>query len=425
MLRERLERPREEELRRRCGELVAIARDRWDEVAAGPVRDRVAAPSSRAAARRRGDRLDRRLVLLHHARQPARPAGARGGRARGIAGESWEIHGGGFYRVEKFRSRPSGCPDAALVQVGGVHDLALGLRAARRPLLPERRPVPRRPVRPLSDGLVDRDLHRRCSPSPGSSTTLLCRTLRNELVLGAVVLGLTTLAAWGSDRAVRAARRLAAGRRDARDDHGRERLLRDHPGALGARPREGAGASPTRGRRSRQAALGPQQLLHAAGACSRCWPATSRARTRTLSWLVLVALMAIGAWSGTSSTCATRAGTSGGSRSRPRSGSRSSRWRSGLTAARAAPAAAAGAVRAGAGDRRGALRPVPLGAPDAGIAAPLGIGSTRRQQIARAGAPRSRRRRSTRSDAARERDAHDRRRARRARRLDRPGAKIK
>ena len=31
-------------------------------------------------------------------------------RARGVAGESWEIHGGGFYRVEKFAVAPERLP---------------------------------------------------------------------------------------------------------------------------------------------------------------------------------------------------------------------------------------------------------------------------------------------------------------------------
>ena len=45
--------------------------------------------------------------------------------------ESWEVHGGGFYRVREVHARPAAAARRpALVQVGGVHDLALGLRAA-------------------------------------------------------------------------------------------------------------------------------------------------------------------------------------------------------------------------------------------------------------------------------------------------------
>ena len=50
-----------------------------------------------------------------------------------------------------------------------------------------------------------------------------------------------------------------------------ERLLRDHPGALGARPRKAGGARARPAlERARQAAVGAQQLPDAAGACSRC-----------------------------------------------------------------------------------------------------------------------------------------------------------
>ena len=64
----------------------------------------------------------------------------------------------------------SGAP--ALVQVGGVHDLAERVRAPRRPLLPRRRHVPGGPRRRRSrHGLGGRDQRRLCSLSPGSSTT--------------------------------------------------------------------------------------------------------------------------------------------------------------------------------------------------------------------------------------------------------------
>ena len=60
--------------------------------------------------RHRRDRLDRHLVLLRRARPaPARAARGRD-RERGVGGESWEIHGGGFYRIEKFRVAPPQLP---------------------------------------------------------------------------------------------------------------------------------------------------------------------------------------------------------------------------------------------------------------------------------------------------------------------------
>ena len=69
-------------------------------------------PRPAAAARRRGDRVDRRVVLLH----PARPRPA--GRPRtqptpsaGVAGEYWGVHGGGFYHSQKYKVAPPALPE--------------------------------------------------------------------------------------------------------------------------------------------------------------------------------------------------------------------------------------------------------------------------------------------------------------------------
>jgi uncharacterized membrane protein len=40
-----------------------------------------------------------------------RPPRSRGAAADGVGGEAWEIHGGGFYRVEKYRVTPPAIPD--------------------------------------------------------------------------------------------------------------------------------------------------------------------------------------------------------------------------------------------------------------------------------------------------------------------------
>src|SRR5262249_5295084 len=46
-------------------------------------------------------------ALDNHLRPPAEPRDDE----RGVGGESWEIHGGGFYRVEKFRVAPQQLPE--------------------------------------------------------------------------------------------------------------------------------------------------------------------------------------------------------------------------------------------------------------------------------------------------------------------------
>jgi uncharacterized membrane protein len=47
------------------------------------------------------------IALDNHLEPPADPRDAQ----RGVGGEAWEIHGGGFYRVEKFRVAPARLPD--------------------------------------------------------------------------------------------------------------------------------------------------------------------------------------------------------------------------------------------------------------------------------------------------------------------------
>ena len=47
------------------------------------------------------------IALDNHLRAPADPDQQK----RGVGGEAWEIHGGGFYRVEKFRLAPDRLPD--------------------------------------------------------------------------------------------------------------------------------------------------------------------------------------------------------------------------------------------------------------------------------------------------------------------------
>ena len=109
------------------------------------------------------------IALDNHLEPPRDPDD----RKRGVGGEAWEVHGGGFYRVEKFQRRTGAAArPAALVQVGGIHDLALGLRAVRRRLLLTRVVVPDRPDRrrPRSVG-GDRASRSPGSRSRGSSTT--------------------------------------------------------------------------------------------------------------------------------------------------------------------------------------------------------------------------------------------------------------
>ena len=60
-------------------------------------------------------------------------------KSEGVYGTAWQVHGGGFYHVEKFTVAPPKLPDAsALVQVGRVSHLRDRLGPADRAVLPAR-----------------------------------------------------------------------------------------------------------------------------------------------------------------------------------------------------------------------------------------------------------------------------------------------
>ena len=239
-----------------------------------PVLDRLAQPADPLAARDRRDRVDRRLDLLRPARPVARGAEERGRRARrrprrAVGGPRRRL----LPRQEVQGRAARAARPPRVVQVGGVHDVALGLRADGRPLLLQRERVPDRPVcrRPQLVG-GGRHQHRACSSSPGSSTTSsagssLPRGRNGEIALWALLIA--------ADDARRLGLRQLFQPRAAFLQVGAmlgtimagERLLQHHPGALGADQRQEGGprARPDAGHR-RQAALGPQQLLHAARA---------------------------------------------------------------------------------------------------------------------------------------------------------------
>ena len=141
---------------------------------AGPVGRTVRLARSRSAlaARHRGNGVDRDVVLLRPPRPVAPPAegpGRPGGRGRRGA------LGGARRRLlpgAEVRRRPAAAARSRrVVQVGGVHDVALRLRADARPLLLrglERPREARRRPRALARG---HDLASGCSSSHGSSTT--------------------------------------------------------------------------------------------------------------------------------------------------------------------------------------------------------------------------------------------------------------
>ena len=126
VLRERLQRSRAEELATGCDDLVV---DRARPLAEGldglGLPRRVGAVPAALAARHRRHRLDRHVVLLRRARQAPAALARRPTAGRGVGDPRRRL----LPRREVPRRPRRAAQAAALVQVGGVHDLAL--RASR------------------------------------------------------------------------------------------------------------------------------------------------------------------------------------------------------------------------------------------------------------------------------------------------------
>jgi uncharacterized membrane protein len=137
------------------------------------------------------------VALDQHLHEPR----DEGDRERGVGGESWEIHGGGFYRIEKFRVAPPQLPkplhwykwEAYWTWLTGFTLLIVlyYLQAGTNLIDPS--------VAKLSTGAA-------VAISIGGLAIawvvydVLCRTIgqRSELVLAVCILGLVTLASWGA-----------------------------------------------------------------------------------------------------------------------------------------------------------------------------------------------------------------------------------
>ena len=244
-----------------------------------PVPARLARPAAALAARDRRDRVDRHVLLL----RPARPVAARAEEPRdaadGVLGELWEVHGGGFYKVQKYRVAPPVLPDhlawfkweayATWLSGFGLMVVLYYLEANATLIDPRVADLEPWQAVALSVGLL---------VAAWVVYDVLCRVLEaaRARALGRHP-GADRPCGLGLERAVRAAGSLAAGGGDARHRDGRERPLRDHPRTLGADPRQAGGprARPVR-RAPRQAALGAQQLPDAPGAADHARRATSR-----------------------------------------------------------------------------------------------------------------------------------------------------
>jgi uncharacterized membrane protein len=128
-----------------------------------------------------------------------RPLADAGDAERGVEGESWEIHSGGFYRVEKYRVAPPRLPEvlhwfkweAYTTWLSGFALLVVLYYFNADTFL-------------VDPAVLDLSTAAAVTISIALLAAawvvydVLCRLLRGELLLACSLLGLTTLAAWGS-----------------------------------------------------------------------------------------------------------------------------------------------------------------------------------------------------------------------------------
>jgi uncharacterized membrane protein len=135
------------------------------------------------------------VALDNHLRRPTDPRDVDGG----VGGEAWEIHGGGFYRIQKYRLAPPSLPEPLHWFKWEAYTTWLSGFALMVFLYYVN----------ANTYLIDKSVAD-LSPAAAIASSIgllvvawvvyegLCRLLRSELVLAAVLFGLTTLAAWGT-----------------------------------------------------------------------------------------------------------------------------------------------------------------------------------------------------------------------------------
>ena len=234
------------------------------------------------------------IALDNHLRPPADPKDTK----RGVGGEAWEIHGGGFYQVLKFRLAPGRLPEplhwfkweAYTTWLSGFALMIFLYYFNADTYLIDKS------VADLSD-----------AAAIGISIGLLavawvvydalCRLLRNELVLAAAVLGLTTLAAWGASELFSGrASYVQVGSMLGTIMAGNVFfvIIPAHWGLIRAKE-AGREPDPAPALRAKQRSVHNNYLTLPVvfAMLSNHFPATYG---HSWSWLVLVALMTIGAW---------------------------------------------------------------------------------------------------------------------------------
>src|SRR5207244_7112777 len=134
------------------------------------------------------------IALDNHLRPPEDEADLE----RGVGGEAWEIHGGGFYQVQKYRVAPKTLPaplhwfkwEAYTTWLSGFALLIVLYYVNANTYLIDRSVADLRPWQAIAISVA-------LLAAAWFVYDGLCRLLRNDVALGAVLLVLVTLAAWG------------------------------------------------------------------------------------------------------------------------------------------------------------------------------------------------------------------------------------
>jgi uncharacterized membrane protein len=135
------------------------------------------------------------IALDNHLGPPVSEAG------EGVGGEAWEIHGGGFYRVQKYRVAPPSLPERLLWFKWEAYTTWLSGFALFVVLYYVN----------ARTYLIDRSV---ADLSPAAAIAIsvallvvawvvydrLCRLVRSELAVALALVGLTTLSSWGCSR---------------------------------------------------------------------------------------------------------------------------------------------------------------------------------------------------------------------------------
>jgi len=126
------------------------------------------------------------------------PPRERGAVERGVGGEAWEVHGGGFYNVQKYRVAPPDLPERLLWFKWEAYTTWLSGFALLIVLY-----YVNADTYLIDKSIADLSEAEAIAISVGLLVVAwvvydaLCRLVRNDLVLAGLLLALTTLAAWG------------------------------------------------------------------------------------------------------------------------------------------------------------------------------------------------------------------------------------